>query len=396
MDSEKSAGAPACLYASLGGKVDLPPLSLPKLPTDLREAKFKVASVVDGEDTSANPNGTTSFSLTLRSGIVGSGQAGSIKGDKLLDFDLQGMLSPDGRFTRFTVVLNDSLGENKPEALSNCSAKTELNDLGKYRVVLDFAIEGSTYKAKNIGCIIKALPKTAAFEADFLTTSLSDVAIGLVSSGDVEGIRTQGLRAFFNSLARGEIVVTKGADVAPDKVASIDPAALPKPDLVIKTTEKFVKNSGKAVEIISLLRSQIKGATKGQNDIEFTVLGHYAYSTDAFTDLSFIIQEPLGKDRPEVLNQCPGSRTEFYDGAHHAVITLTPRKDGWEADKVNCLIANLPPKQAFVAKFLVTSLRDIAIGLVKSGDVKLLENDGLRTFMSNVATGKIKVAASLP
>lgn len=46
---------------------------------------------------------------------------------------------------------------------------------------------------------------------------------------------------------------------------------------------------------------------------------------------------------------------------------------------------------AFMAKFLVTSFPDIAIGIVSSGSVETLENDGLQTFMQKVAEGKIKI-----
>lgn len=389
MDSEKSVGAPACLYASLGGQPELAPLTVPVAPIDLPAARLKVASVVDGEEEAPVGGGASSVYLNLRSGIVESG--GAKLADNEVNFTIKGILEPDGRFRRFTIVVNTALGDDKPDALRKCGAKTELDDFGKQRVVLDFAIEDSTYKAENIGCILKALPKGAAFEADFITSSMQDIAVGLVSTGDVAGIGNAGLRAFFESVARGKITLAKGEPSKAQDVASLDPAALPKPQFVVSTVEKFVKNSGKATEIISLLESRIKGGKKGQNRVEFTVLGHYNYSDDRFIDLSFIIQDGLGKDRPEILSTCPGVRTEFYDDQHHAIIALSFKDGIWTANKLDCLVANLPKSQAFTAAFLANSFRDIAIGLVKSGDDKVLENDGLRTFIGKVASGELTV-----
>lgn len=393
IDSER-AGLSACLYASVGGDVTLPPLELPKPADDLTPVDFVVASVIDGEEQNPVGGGASSFYLNLRSGIV-ENRTEKALADNELNYTLKGVVEATGALRQLSIIINSPLGKDKPAALRDCGAKTETDDLGNQRVVLRFTIEGKTLKADDIGCILKALPKSAAFQAGFVVDSMQDIAAGLVAAGDVEGIANPQLRDLFGQLARSEIVLARG-DAGADTPEVRDPTALPKPALTVTTAEKFVKNPGKATEIISLLESRIKGAKKGQNSVEFTVLGHYSYPTDSFLDLSLIIQEGLGKDRPDVLNACPGTRTEFYDDEHHVVIRLVSKDGGWVLDKIDCLIANLPKKQAFVAQFLATSFQDIAIGLVKSGDVKVLENDGLRSFMTKVAFGELKVAASSP
>lgn len=389
MDSEKSAGAPACQYALLGGEVDLPPLAMPAPLPDLPEAKIKVASVIDGEEANVNNDKTMGVYLNLRSGIV-DGVSGKADGNEL-NFNIVGTLNPQGNFSRFSLVLNAALGEERPKGLVACGAKTDVNEAGKHRLVLNFDVQGDTFTAEKLDCILDALPKDSAFQARFVTENFAAIAIGLVANGDVDGIETEGMRTFFKRAALGEIVLKKGESGPGGQVASIDATALPAPELAITTVEKWVKNQGKAVEIVSLLHLKVKGAKKGKNDIEFNLAGNYAYPNENFLDLMFVIQDPIGKEKPASLAKCPGARTEVYDGQHHAVIKFKRKPDGWEAMGADCIIANIPERPAYVAKFLLTSFRDVAIGLVSSGEVNVLENDGLRTFITKVAQGTIVV-----
>ncbi|MEX0852057.1 MAG: hypothetical protein WD036_02050 [Bauldia sp.] len=176
-----------------------------------------------------------------------------------------------------------------------------------------------------------------------------------------------------------------------DQVAAPVEGALPAPELIVTTREEWTKEKGKATQITSLLRSRIEGGKKGEDSVEFNISGKYSYSSENFLDLLLVIQPPVGKTMPKALVACPGARTEIYEGTHHVAITLRKEGEDFVAQGADCIIANIPATPAFMAKFLLTSFQDIAIGLISSGDVELLENDGLRAFMQKVAEGKIVI-----
>jgi hypothetical protein len=201
-DSEKSGGVPACLFALTGGEVNLAPLAMPEAAPPLPTAKHSIRTL---EDIAHEVGRSVNVNSLLTSQI-----AGEKDGVNELDFNVVGTFSyPASSFFSFSLVINEPLGKQRPDALAQCGAKTRTYDDNRHRVVIEFTIDGTHYKARNADCIIAALPKRQAFEAQFLLDSFADVGIGLVASGDIENLRHEGLKTFFKRVAVGEIVVSR-------------------------------------------------------------------------------------------------------------------------------------------------------------------------------------------
>jgi len=201
-DSEKSGGVPACLYALTGGVVNLAPLTMPEPPPPLPTPEHSVRTL---EDIAHQVGRSVNVNSLLKSEIEGEKE-----GANELDFNVVGTFNyTTSSFFSFSLVINEPLGDRKPDGLSACGAKTRTYEDNLHRVIIDFAIDGTQYRAKRADCIIAALPRRPAFEAQFLIDSFADIAIGLVASGDVENLQHEGLQTFFKRVAAGEIVISR-------------------------------------------------------------------------------------------------------------------------------------------------------------------------------------------
>jgi HAMP domain-containing protein len=200
LDSEKSGGPAACYFTTHGGRPELPALSSPSETVGLPKAQFAIFTTED----LANETGT---SVKVNS-LLESSISREDPGEDSLNFNIVGTFSyRKEAFDQLRFVINEPLGLERPAALEECEATTAVYDDNQHRVEIRFFVSGTTYAAENLECIVAALPKTAAFQARFLTTNFQDIAVGLVSSGDIDSFKHEGLKTFMRRVAAGEIQV---------------------------------------------------------------------------------------------------------------------------------------------------------------------------------------------
>ncbi len=166
------------------------------------------------------------------------------------------------------------------------------------------------------------------------------------------------------------------------------PPILPAPKFEVATLERMTHDGA---EINSLFASTISGGAKDRNKLDFNVVGFYSGANRNFETLRFVINEKLGPVAPKALAGCDARTTEYGDGQQRVIIDFTRDGENFHARNGPCIASALPPIPAFMATFLLASFRDVAIGLVKSGEVDNLKKPGLQEFFRRIAAGEITV-----
>jgi hypothetical protein len=198
-ESEKNGGPSACHFALAGGTVDLPPLEMPDPPPEMPAAKSTFYPEHIEENGSPD-----SIDANLH-------MYGRIDGAKLaeIDFNLQPRSYAKGarNFLKLQMIVNMPLSQKELDALEACKIRVERYDDDKPRLILDFKKEGDAFVSTNGACVVDAISGDVRDQAQFLLTSLQDIAISLVAGGEADSLKHDGTRVFLERVALGEISV---------------------------------------------------------------------------------------------------------------------------------------------------------------------------------------------
>ncbi len=124
-----------------------------------------------------------------------------------LNFGIAGRYSySDNAFTEFELFFIDPL--KVTAAISACPGGVLTFPDGTTHVHMTFMPRpGGDLIASNADCLIAALPKKAAAQVKFLSTNFADIAIGAVVDGTIDLVQHDGVKAFLQRVAVGEIKV---------------------------------------------------------------------------------------------------------------------------------------------------------------------------------------------
>lgn len=202
--SEHSGGAPACQFAeTMDASFSVPAIVLEEKAAQavLPEPEFEVLT----REELSHYEGRAFKVGSLWVSVI----EGARNGENRLDFNIDGIYNfKNSNFTKLEFAINHPLGKTKPAGLDACGyVKTVTYEDDLHRIVISFAQDGTTFTAKNVDCIVAALPEEAAFVVKFLTDSFRDIAIGVISSGTVDTIQHDGLKDWIEQVAYGKIVV---------------------------------------------------------------------------------------------------------------------------------------------------------------------------------------------
>jgi hypothetical protein len=199
LDAEESGGAPACLFASTGGEVNLPPLSMPSAPPALPKQQIQVSAK---EELAHNEGHATNINSLLSASI-----AHAARGRDSLQFNVVGEFDYETKApTQLAFMINDNLGKTPPKALAACNTPVRVWDDGGTRALIVFDISGRTLTPDSrTACTIKALPANAAFTAQFLVDHFRDITIGMVNSGAADSVKNDALKILLNEVAIGDL-----------------------------------------------------------------------------------------------------------------------------------------------------------------------------------------------
>jgi hypothetical protein len=127
-----------------------------------------------------------------------------------LSFLLHGQYAPAlHNFMELELSLVNPIKAGARDAVEDCfRAQVEEWDDGKLRVTLNLARSGDAFMINGGQCVIDALDGAIGAEAEFLLHHFSDVAIVMVADGFDRQIEHEGVREFFQRVARGEITLT--------------------------------------------------------------------------------------------------------------------------------------------------------------------------------------------
>ncbi len=164
---------------------------------------------------------------------------------------------------------------------------------------------------------------------------------------------------------------------------------IPNGGVRIPTTSTTEENSGSHGNWVnSHLITAIKGAKKGQDEVDINFNGDFGY--DDFADLKIVFNPPLGTKFPVALGGCAGpGPVQYDDKQYRAVIGF--RKDGkdWVAKDATCVAKNSPPLDAFMMKYVTTSFREIASDMVATGNISTVKSTAFQDWLKKVAAGDI-------
>lgn len=191
------------------------------------------------------------------------------------------------------------------------------------------------------------------------------------------------------------LYATAGGDVTrPALEMPTPPPELPKPTFVVAAREEMAHRTGLSSEVNSLMVAEIAKAPKGEGRLKFNVVGTFGYTKgdENFREMRFILADSLKKEAVEAVKAC-GVEFEVWDDGNHVVLKLDKVGNNFVARNTDCLMKALPKELAYQAAFLFKNFRDIAIGMVATGDVDSIQHQGLRTFVNRVAIGEISVGS---
>lgn len=350
------------------GKGPEPEPKFPKQVTDIKAAE--IGALRFGEDPEIKSNfrvilasiddQTKGLNVTLAGGV--DARAESL-------FDL-------------LVVLDDELGEAEQSKLDACGIVADtFSDGSKHPRILVKRI-GNDFSFRNLDCLREVLPEKTAEDFAFVLGNFRDIAIAALES-EVRGpIRHPAVKRFLQRVALGEIKVELG-----DAVSTEAPAILLAPTYIVKARE-MVSNTGAGdVEV----NSNIKGEVKGEGiKFEIQLKGMYMKKDETFFQLLVEFADDLG-DKPMRVVKC-GAGVGFDDeGAHLQIKFRKSPAGGFTLPKSDCFKEVLSKKLAAKVVFLLDHFSDLAVGMVSDGAVAEIGNDGLRSFMTRVASGEIPV-----
>ena len=150
----------------------------------------------------------------------------------------------------------------------------------------------------------------------------------------------------------------------------------------------LAKRTGDEVNFDSDITIKIKN-NKDVPQIGFILVGSYFKGTDSIEDMRIILQNAVCDEK--LLAECPRAIETFPDGTHHPAITFNRSDNTQVSLNGECLIAKLPTKLSKIVEFLLNNFSDIGVGMVKTGSIKLVGHNGVKSFFSRIATGELKI-----
>ena len=166
------------------------------------------------------------------------------------------------------------------------------------------------------------------------------------------------------------------------------------PRFEIGTHEVWNALHGSKIEIESAIVTNIHDSDGSLGEkFEFGIYGDL-YFPGYFKPLSLTINEPVDVQTLEKFKKCPGglwSTQLWSDGEVRISINFLHIDNSYEAQSVDCIIAAVPERFGARIRYLTSSFQRIAEEMVNSGSITSIKREGLRDWMTRVASGEIEI-----
>lgn len=378
VDYEIAGGRASCQFALAGGSVSLPALEMPDLGAVWPIAEYAVRN---HEEISATAGRDERLDVLWFTDVIGVRE-----GSDPLRYNLVGTYdAASSQFMSFRIATKARLDASVVAKLGACGAKTENYD-GANHPVVEFTLDTDVYVPRKLDCVLASLPEREAFEVAFLVDHFQDVALGWASTGDDVRIKHDGLRELILAVARGETVFQR-----PAQSDSTDAEAWPTAMHIVQTREEISATAGQAAQLDVLWFSDVIGLREGDDPLRYNLLGDYSPITKQFVRFRLSTKTTVDESVHDALIAC-GGKTDFYDDAHHPVLEFRMSGSVLKGRAVDCVLGNLPERQALEVSFLLDNFQDVALGWASTGDLAQIQHEGLRELIRAIAKGEITVS----
>jgi hypothetical protein len=179
-----------------------------------------------------------------------------------------------------------------------------------------------------------------------------------------------------------------GGVTMPALVMPPPPPSLPAPKFVVHAKEEIsYQDTGSFIN--SFIVGSIEGAKKGEQTLEFNIVGNYSAALKNFLALRFVVNDDLDKAGLAAAAAC-GAKVEIYDEAtSHLAIDINVASDVLTVRNADCIAKTFKGRTGATARFLLNSFRDVAIGMVLDGTAGAVKNRYLVEFLTRIATGEV-------
>ncbi|MBY2968127.1 hypothetical protein [Rhizobium leguminosarum] len=282
----------------------------------------------------------------------------------------------DHHTSQFDVVQPDGIGID----VRNVSVTRGVSDYSAKQAVL---LKTLQQQLAHLGC----KPGNVEGKPDKATRQAALSCRKFESGSLPEALNLTTLQAFADAYAKPET-----ASLPSGKAAAGTKNASSKPRTYIKLGEMLALTTGKDTKVNSDFFGKIKGAKKGQNELDFIILGQFDYTDKTFSQLSFVLQDKLSKPEVKAAARCGYGTIRFPDGTDHVEIRMEGSGNTFSSPpRTDCLIQALGKRPASQVPYLTTGFADLAKSMVSDGGWKKLRHDGLKIFVKRVADGEITV-----
>ena len=134
---------------------------------------------------------------------------GAKKGQDKVDINVLGGFLPDGSdFATLRIVFNPPLGTTVPIALLGCAGPGPVQyDDKQYRAVIAFRKDGKDWVAKDSACVAKGASPVDVFMMSYVTKSFRDIAADMVTTGNIDTVKSAVFQDWLKKVAAGDIVL---------------------------------------------------------------------------------------------------------------------------------------------------------------------------------------------
>lgn len=174
-------------------------------------------------------------------------------------------------------------------------------------------------------------------------------------------------------------------DAAPES-----PALVPV-TYVVSAQETETMTPGATPEVDSVIFAEAFEAGLPNDQVRFIVQGFYDYGNDRFGRLEIVLEEGISIEEGQAALKCLARLDDWGDGDRHLKVQFSRIDTHYSLPNVDCLVEGLPADRAAELRVLVDHFADIAVGMVESGAVAVVGNDGMRSFMEQVARGELTI-----
>ena len=350
---------------------------------------------------------------------------GGVKNRRELDFDfdIEGKVKPkSGKKFNLSFVLSGSIDKRsrRPDSLrvtfqydlsksdvaayKQCdSANVDRWQNGTSHIYVEYKMSPKGLVPPELDCILEQTNSRLRPEVDFVLNHLRETAISIVQTGGLVGITDEKAKAVLTELATNEFIGADGnvsddyETISPDagaldgQIQSVETLG-PNPDFETNALISRVKKGVSDLEFDFGIEGNVTSKLSEPFDLGFLLYGTLDNLTGKLFSLDVSFQTELSADDVAKYGKCSFTTIQHWsDGTSHIVLKFQKISDDFIPPQLDCIVKQSNPHLQLEIEFVMKQLKETAISIVRSGGLNGVKNDNIERFLTDLATGKLKV-----